>query len=117
MLCAPFGSRLGKPADRLCRGVGEGPPARFRPVVGGNIAFELVRDEGPGILHWLIEGAQIYLRTRAPPHRPHLGTTRNQGVRKRPTRDRQSDNGAGRVRKSCGMRRDDAPEHVVEVMG
>ncbi|MEU9979616.1 hypothetical protein AB0H95_42535, partial [Streptomyces sp. NPDC051014] len=31
-----------------------------------NLAFELVRDEGPGILHWLIEGAQRYLRTRDP---------------------------------------------------
>ena len=29
-----------------------------------NLAFELVRDEGPGILHWLIEGAQRYLATK-----------------------------------------------------
>ncbi|MEU6284034.1 phage/plasmid primase, P4 family [Streptomyces sp. NPDC047028] len=29
-----------------------------------NLAFELVREEGPGILHWLIEGARRYLRTR-----------------------------------------------------
>jgi putative DNA primase/helicase len=31
-----------------------------------NLAFELVRDEGPGILHWLIEGAMNYLETRDP---------------------------------------------------
>lgn len=31
-----------------------------------NHAFELVRDEGPGILHWLIEGARRYLATRDP---------------------------------------------------
>ncbi|MEV6549180.1 phage/plasmid primase, P4 family [Streptomyces sp. NPDC051597] len=31
-----------------------------------NLAGELVRDEGPGILHWLIEGAQRYLTTRDP---------------------------------------------------
>ncbi|MFI2378293.1 phage/plasmid primase, P4 family [Streptomyces sp. NPDC018964] len=29
-----------------------------------NLAAELVRDEGPGILHWLIEGACRYLATR-----------------------------------------------------
>lgn len=29
-----------------------------------NLAAELVRDEGPGILQWLIEGAQRYLATR-----------------------------------------------------
>lgn len=31
-----------------------------------NLAAELVRDEGPGILHWLIEGAKRYLATRDP---------------------------------------------------
>ncbi len=31
-----------------------------------NLAAELVRDEGPGILHWLIEGAMRYLATRDP---------------------------------------------------
>jgi putative DNA primase/helicase len=31
-----------------------------------NLAFDLVRDEGPGILQWLIEGAQRYLATRDP---------------------------------------------------
>ncbi|MGW7071871.1 DNA primase family protein [Streptomyces sp. NPDC054855] len=31
-----------------------------------NLAAELVRDEGPGILHWLIQGAQRYLATRDP---------------------------------------------------
>ncbi|NJQ13467.1 DNA primase family protein [Streptomyces bohaiensis] len=31
-----------------------------------NLAAELVRDEGPGILHWLIEGAGRYLTTRDP---------------------------------------------------
>ncbi|GGX80390.1 DNA primase/helicase [Streptomyces minutiscleroticus] len=31
-----------------------------------NLAAELVRDEGPGILHWLIEGARRYLATRDP---------------------------------------------------
>ncbi|MFJ4633924.1 phage/plasmid primase, P4 family [Streptomyces sp. NPDC088847] len=29
-----------------------------------NLAFELVRDEGPGILQWLIQGARRYLITR-----------------------------------------------------
>ncbi|GAA2340031.1 phage/plasmid primase, P4 family [Streptomyces kunmingensis] len=29
-----------------------------------NLAFELVRDEGPGILQWLVEGAGRYLATR-----------------------------------------------------
>jgi putative DNA primase/helicase len=43
-----------------------------------NLAFELVRDEGPGILHWLIEGARRYLTTRDPlqgPDRVRLATT------------------------------------------
>ncbi|MFF3606857.1 phage/plasmid primase, P4 family [Streptomyces sp. NPDC002463] len=43
-----------------------------------NLAFELVRDEGPGILHWLVEGAQRYLRTRDPlegPARVRIATT------------------------------------------
>ncbi|MFJ8313741.1 MULTISPECIES: phage/plasmid primase, P4 family [unclassified Streptomyces] len=31
-----------------------------------NLAGELVHSEGPGILHWLIEGAQRYLATRDP---------------------------------------------------
>ncbi|MFF0745872.1 phage/plasmid primase, P4 family [Streptomyces sp. NPDC004111] len=31
-----------------------------------NLADDLVRDEGPGILHWLIEGAGKYLTTRDP---------------------------------------------------
>jgi len=31
-----------------------------------NLAAELVHDEGPGILHWLIEGAKTYLATRDP---------------------------------------------------
>lgn len=31
-----------------------------------NLAAELVQEEGPGILHWLIEGAQRYLATRDP---------------------------------------------------
>lgn len=31
-----------------------------------NLAAELVADEGPGILQWLIEGAQRYLATRDP---------------------------------------------------
>ncbi|WCD91202.1 hypothetical protein KPP03845_200163 (plasmid) [Streptomyces xanthophaeus] len=31
-----------------------------------NLAKELVDSEGPGILHWLIEGAQLYLATRDP---------------------------------------------------
>ncbi|MFD7026610.1 phage/plasmid primase, P4 family [Streptomyces sp. NPDC059917] len=31
-----------------------------------NLAQELVRDEGPGILDWLIEGARCYLATRDP---------------------------------------------------
>ncbi|MER5601778.1 phage/plasmid primase, P4 family [Streptomyces sp. NPDC002265] len=31
-----------------------------------NLAAELVRDEGPGILQWLIEGAQGYLSSRDP---------------------------------------------------
>jgi putative DNA primase/helicase len=31
-----------------------------------NLAAELVADEGPGILQWLIEGAQRYLTTRDP---------------------------------------------------
>ncbi|MEU6381649.1 phage/plasmid primase, P4 family [Streptomyces sp. NPDC046909] len=29
-----------------------------------NLAAELVRDEGPGILQWLIDGARLYLSTR-----------------------------------------------------
>ncbi|MGC9501115.1 DNA primase family protein [Streptomyces sp. WG7] len=43
-----------------------------------NLAFELVRDEGPGILHWLIEGARRYLATRDPlegPDRVRIATT------------------------------------------
>ncbi|MEU0949416.1 phage/plasmid primase, P4 family [Streptomyces canus] len=35
-----------------------------------NLAFELVRDEGPGILQWLIEGACRYLATRDPLNGP-----------------------------------------------
>ncbi|MGW7260695.1 DNA primase family protein [Streptomyces sp. NPDC054834] len=35
-----------------------------------NLAQELVRDEGPGILHWLIQGARQYLATRDPLHGP-----------------------------------------------
>ncbi|MFF1784833.1 DNA primase, partial [Streptomyces virginiae] len=31
-----------------------------------NLAAELVHEEGPGILHWLIEGAGRYLTTRDP---------------------------------------------------
>lgn len=31
-----------------------------------NLAKQLVDSEGPGILHWLIEGAQLYLATRDP---------------------------------------------------
>ncbi|MPY60555.1 DNA primase family protein [Streptomyces spongiae] len=31
-----------------------------------NLAAELVRDEGPGILQWLIDGARLYLATRDP---------------------------------------------------
>ncbi|WP_407700447.1 DNA primase family protein [Streptomyces beihaiensis] len=43
-----------------------------------NLAFELVRDEGPGILHWLVEGARRYLTARDPldgPDRVRLATT------------------------------------------
>ncbi|MGC0379712.1 P4 family phage/plasmid primase-like protein [Streptomyces sp. SAI-229] len=43
-----------------------------------NLAFELVRDEGPGILQWLIEGAGRYLATRDPlegPDRVRIATT------------------------------------------
>jgi putative DNA primase/helicase len=43
-----------------------------------NLAFELVRDEGPGILQWLIEGARRYLATRDPldgPDQVRLATT------------------------------------------
>ncbi len=43
-----------------------------------NLAFELVRDEGPGILQWLIEGARRYLATRDAldgPDRVRLATT------------------------------------------
>ncbi|WP_411093560.1 phage/plasmid primase, P4 family [Streptomyces sp. 049-1] len=43
-----------------------------------NLAFELVRDEGPGILQWLIEGAKKYLATRDPldgPTQVRLATT------------------------------------------
>ncbi|MEU9646228.1 phage/plasmid primase, P4 family [Streptomyces sp. NPDC048188] len=43
-----------------------------------NLAFELVRDEGPGILQWLIEGARRYLATRDPlegPDRVRIATT------------------------------------------
>ncbi|MFJ3673793.1 phage/plasmid primase, P4 family [Streptomyces sp. NPDC090106] len=35
-----------------------------------NLGHELVRDEGPGILNWLIEGARRYLATRDPLHGP-----------------------------------------------
>ncbi|WP_329295531.1 DNA primase family protein [Streptomyces sp. NBC_01455] len=35
-----------------------------------NLAAELVRDEGPGILQWLIEGAQLYLSSRDPLNGP-----------------------------------------------
>ncbi|WP_331748051.1 phage/plasmid primase, P4 family [Streptomyces chartreusis] len=43
-----------------------------------NLALELVREEGPGILQWLIEGARRYLTTRdnlAGPDRVRLATT------------------------------------------
>ncbi|MET8944875.1 phage/plasmid primase, P4 family [Streptomyces sp. NPDC004542] len=43
-----------------------------------NLAFELVRDEGPGILQWLIEGARRYLTTRDPlegPDRVRIATS------------------------------------------
>ncbi|MFE0738666.1 phage/plasmid primase, P4 family [Streptomyces sp. NPDC058855] len=43
-----------------------------------NLASELVRDEGPGILHWLIQGARRYLATRDPlegPDRVRLATS------------------------------------------
>ncbi|MER6434341.1 phage/plasmid primase, P4 family [Streptomyces sp900105245] len=43
-----------------------------------NLAFELVRDEGPGILQWLIEGARRYLITRDPlegPDRVRMATS------------------------------------------
>ncbi|MFE7331296.1 phage/plasmid primase, P4 family [Streptomyces sp. NPDC057565] len=43
-----------------------------------NLAFELVRDEGPGILQWLIEGARRYLATRDPlegPDRVRIATS------------------------------------------
>ncbi|MEY9997949.1 putative DNA primase/helicase [Streptomyces sp. V4I8] len=43
-----------------------------------NLAFELVRDEGPGILQWLLEGARRYLTTRDPlegPDRVRIATT------------------------------------------
>jgi putative DNA primase/helicase len=43
-----------------------------------NLAFELVRDEGPGILQWLIEGARRYLATRDSlegPDRVRIATT------------------------------------------
>ncbi|MFE7777613.1 phage/plasmid primase, P4 family [Streptomyces sp. NPDC057445] len=43
-----------------------------------NLALDLVRDEGPGILQWLIEGARRYLETRDPldgPDRVRLATT------------------------------------------
>jgi putative DNA primase/helicase len=42
-----------------------------------NLACELVQREGPGILHWLIEGAQRYLSTRDPlrgPDRVRIAT-------------------------------------------
>ncbi|AOR29852.1 hypothetical protein BFF78_01030 [Streptomyces fodineus] len=35
-----------------------------------NLARELVRDKGPGILHWLNQGAQKHLATRDPLHGP-----------------------------------------------
>ncbi|MFI9628907.1 phage/plasmid primase, P4 family [Streptomyces sp. NPDC052042] len=43
-----------------------------------NLAVELVVDEGPGILHWLTEGARRYLATRdtlAGPDRVRIATT------------------------------------------
>ncbi|MET7608595.1 phage/plasmid primase, P4 family [Streptomyces avermitilis] len=43
-----------------------------------NLAFELVRDEGPGILQWFIDGARQYLATRDPldgPDQVRLATT------------------------------------------
>lgn len=43
-----------------------------------NLAVELVEDEGPGILHWLTEGASRYLATRdtlAGPDRVRIATT------------------------------------------
>lgn len=43
-----------------------------------NLAVELVEDEGPGILHWLTEGARRYLATRdtlAGPDRVRIATT------------------------------------------
>ncbi|MEJ8632372.1 phage/plasmid primase, P4 family [Streptomyces sp. MS2.AVA.5] len=43
-----------------------------------NLALELVRDEGPGILQWLVEGARTYLATRdtlAGPDRVRMATS------------------------------------------
>ncbi|MGW0086510.1 DNA primase family protein [Streptomyces sp. NPDC003393] len=43
-----------------------------------NLAFELVRDEGAGVLQWIIEGATKYLSTRDPldgPDQVRLATT------------------------------------------
>jgi putative DNA primase/helicase len=43
-----------------------------------NLAYELVHHEGPGILHWLIEGASRYLATRDSLEGPHGSYTRNE---------------------------------------
>ncbi|MFE9560041.1 phage/plasmid primase, P4 family [Streptomyces sp. NPDC006487] len=43
-----------------------------------NLAEELVRDEGPGILHWMVQGARAYLATKPSLVGPHVVRTATQ---------------------------------------
>ncbi|OEJ21494.1 DNA primase [Streptomyces agglomeratus] len=70
-----------------------------------NLAFELVRDEGSGILHWLIEGAQSYLRTRDP-------LTGPASVRLATEAYESTEDHIGRFIKECCTHR---PENAAEV--
>ncbi|MEU9298726.1 phage/plasmid primase, P4 family [Streptomyces sp. NPDC048266] len=72
-----------------------------------NLASELVRDEGPGILHWLIEGARRYLATRDPlegPGRVRLATSAYA----------TTEDHIGRFLSECCTRADDPGELRVE---
>jgi putative DNA primase/helicase len=70
-----------------------------------NLAAELVRDEGPGILHWLIEGATRYLAARDPLTGP--ATVRVATAAYQTTEDH-----VGRFLEECCLRSEDAELRV-----
>ncbi|GHE15653.1 DNA primase family protein [Streptomyces alanosinicus] len=67
-----------------------------------NLAFELVRDEGPGILNWLVDGARRYLATRDPLDGPDR-------VRVATTEYAQTEDHIGRFLNECCIREADSP--------